>query len=384
MRDCGVPESNLFEITWAISGSRWAAMERLAQVNPPGSEFDEVRNMLRDSHHELMSSPVNFLVDGEPLFGPDAFPFNCSVLGLGIMAIRWLATLANGDAFSRFGFKPDTSNWRVEVRRDGDSVAIGSNSQTQRVLRCSVSDFMAGITTFLDEVTRRLFVFAPISAMWNSLAPLNCYLLDRFASTGFLASGARCRFVYSFEDMDWTRIQTRRALNPPGSTYDLWFEPCSELFGAPLTVVDDETAKPLTPRLRRPRAFRPIDELRRGTGRDAVMDLNIRQGEPWPLLDLALQFATYLRLPKPNKGRLDKTGERLIESRAWARDPSGHRRTPVLDPPFIATLEREVGAEELAITAKEFAQSFVREVHARGTGATSWRTFRILREIALE
>jgi hypothetical protein len=369
-----------FEISWALGRVQWHVLNRLALLNPPGSEFDQTHGMLSSHRSVAQEREVNFLVDSVPLFGPDAYPFHISILELALLLAKRRETVLAGDGEVLLGFHPMETNWMLEIRRDGDALAISSNYQTNQTLRCSTRDFVAGVERFLDVVTARLFVHAPQTLAWQALAPLKRYLDFLFAARTELPS-PRNGFLWDPDDVDWERARRRRALNPPGSEYDNDDgEAATELFGAPLKITAKGIVIQPTIGLRSPGSWRVAWDLRRSRGREIAMLAELLPGEPWPLLDFALQLATYVR---PSRGR-NLVGLEADDDDETTRSARSQpvRRSPVLDRSLILSLEQEMGAAGLKVAARDFIRDFVRVVYARGDDATAWHMFRPLRELA--
>lgn len=373
----------MFSISWKLGRVRWDALERLALLNPPGSEFDETRGMLSEFRSGSLSRSINFLVDEVPLFGSEAIPFEASVLELALVAAAWHQEITTGEATTTYAFRPQETHWRVEFRRNGDELLVSSNYQTSRTLRCSVSEFLAGIEIFLEAVTERLFVGAPQTLAWDSLGPLNRFLAARL-SVPLAHRDETNAFRWSPDHVDWGLVRARRALNPPGSVYDEYGNAAGELFGAPLQITAMGSTIHPTARLRFAGAWAGVHELRKGQPREDGILAALRPGEPWPLLDLALQLSAYLR-----GNRMRGAGRTNTSNAAGIAEPTPRPRPskttahqPVIDPSLVVTLEHEMGATGLSIAAREFVGNFVRTVHAQEEGATAWQTFRSLREMA--
>lgn len=350
----------------------------MALLNPPGSVFDEARGMLSSHRSVAQERDVNFLVDGEPLFASDAYPYRISILELALRAAHWREAILSDDAEIRREVRPRGTAWTVDVRRDADAVVISSNYQTTRSLRCSTADFVAGVERFLDAIVARLFIHAPLTLSWRALHPLKRYLALRLGAP-IAQPRALDTFRWNPNEVDWELVWKRRALNPPGSEYDNDYgESATELFGAPLTIMAKGAVINPTAGLRTARIWAGVRNARRGQPREIGMLEELRPGEPWPLLDLALQLATYLR-PSRTRGLAESEADDATRPARSRREP----RTSVLDPSLILLLEQEMGASGLKVAAKEFIRDFVRVVYARGDDATAWHVFRPLRELAL-
>lgn len=155
-----------------------------------------------------------------------------------------------------------------------------------------------------------------------------------------------------------------------------------ELFGARLRLMRDGRRLELAAPVPDAGAWR---DPKRWTADPRTSEGPLGADDPWPLLDLALQFARVLR-PED----FGVTPPRWMTGPEAAEfDPASvigftgvEGRRPIIEPSFLADLRGSIGEAAFDAGVRAFLQEFIRETHRHAPTALEWDAFSVLRRYA--
>jgi hypothetical protein len=299
---------------WETTAESWTKAEETARLNPRDSWYDKIGRVYYD---DMFQGTIRVFVDDVlvlPYWERDGVRDTELQTDLAHAAhtLNWLANaLPTGPDGTNLEWAPADDGPFLTFRKKGDSVYAYNQTKSPPVFTVQLAEFQQAVTVYVEEFVGDLEREAPSSLSWKKLERLLPFASPFIRSdiarttardlpsddgpepslTPKLHRSGTLELEWHPHEIDWPRARAERALNLPGSYFDLEIQAQKELFVAPLRWTVEG------------RSLRFYDPIGWSYGVRAGEVLEIigyrwpRPGKPgswnipWPLLGIALQAA---------------------------------------------------------------------------------------------